>query len=159
MDPPLPVPPHVVSSLFCTLHLFSVAQLRDPRLRYSRGDCPLQGPSCSSAPAPRPGPQGSPEPCDTDGCPSAQLSHARYPGTPSSPLSCRVLRALLAGVVLVGLSGTFLLVTVNSSLGGGREGVDWWNAHLSGCTGAAENKESVLEEHQAGRTSAGWTGR
>lgn len=41
MDPPSLCPHTFVSSLFCTLHLFSIAQLRDLRLRYSRGDCPL----------------------------------------------------------------------------------------------------------------------
>lgn len=75
-----------------------------------------------------------PESCDADGRPSAQLSRARYPRTPSSPLRRCVLPARLAGVVLVGLSGTFLVVTVNSSRGGGGEDVDWWNAHLPGCT-------------------------
>lgn len=86
---------------------------------------------------------------------------SKIPLYPSSPLRRRVLRALLAGVVLVGLSGTFLVVTVNSSLGGGGEGVDWWNAHLSWCTGSvpAVNKEPVLEERQPGRTSAVWTRR
>lgn len=53
------------------------------------------------------------------------------------------------------------MVTVNSSLGGGREGVDWWNAHLSGCTGAAAaaNKESVLEERQPGPLQGGLGGK
>ena len=154
--PCAPTPPWAASSALCT-SLQCPAKKPEAQLQQRRH---CQCPACSSAPVPR-NPR-SPRVLATQmGEPSAQLSHARYPCTPSSPLRRCVLRGLLAGVVLVGLSGTFLVVTVNSSLGGGGEGVDWWNAHLSGCTAAvpAVNKEAVLEKHQPGRTYTGWTGR
>lgn len=44
--------------------------------------------------------------------------------------------------------GHSLVVMVNLSLEAGREGVDWWNAHLSRCRGSL-NKEAVFES--AGR--------
>lgn len=133
--------PHTLTgSLFCTPHLFAVTRPQGSvsdqtsRLSYSRGDPSLSCEFISSySHIWTPG-IPLPESCDADGRPSAQLSHARYPCTPSSPLRRCVLPARLAGVVLVGLSGTFLVVTVNSSRGGGGEGVDWWNAHLPRCT-------------------------
>lgn len=163
METPRPVPLYLrrqaVSSVL--RHLFAVARLRDQRLGHSRGD-PLTVLRGSSAPAPRPVPQGSPESRDTDGCPSAQLSPARYPSTPSSPLrwlspSCSVGWGSSGWFVWNILSGHGKL----KSLGGGGEGIDWWKAHLSRCTGAAAsaNKETVLEECQPGRTSAGWPGK
>ena len=47
---------------------------------------------------------------------------------------------------------------VNLSLGGGREGVDWRNAHLSRCR-ASPNKEAVLEERQSGPLPAAPRGK
>lgn len=56
-------------------------------------------------------------------------------------------------------SGQFLKDILNGFLNPrrGGEGVDWWRAHLSRCTGAT-NKEAVLEEGLLGLQQGTLTG-